>query len=278
MSHKILVFGATGKVGREVTKQLLEKGEQVKVAVRDPKKAVSIGGSDVEIAEFDYYKSDTYEGLFDNVERVFMVTPPGDTKVADCASQLIEQATQAGVKHIVLLFGGGLEAVEKSLKNSGIDYTILRSNTMMHEFTNPGMINAIKNMGGIHVPAGDGKVSYIDVRDVARVATITLTEAGHAEKAYSLMGQEALGHKEVAEHISQATGKTIPYVSISDDEARTGLKSMNIGDDMIEFISDYFRMIREGHVSSTTSDAASLLGRDLLTFKQFAQENVDCWK
>jgi len=57
---------------------------------------------------------------------------------------------------------------------------------------------------------GDGKVSHIDIRDIAAVAVKALTEDGHEGKAYTLTGREALSNARCAEILSEEIGREIP--------------------------------------------------------------------
>lgn len=77
--------------------------------------------------------------------------------------------------------------------------------------------------GAFYAPAGDAKVSIVDVRDIASVAARALTECGHAGKTYDITGPEALTHAEMAQHLSKAVGKQITYVDVSPGAMREAL-------------------------------------------------------
>jgi uncharacterized protein YbjT (DUF2867 family) len=42
--------------------------------------------------------------------------------------------------------------------------------------------------GAIYSPSGDGRIPYVDARDVAAVAFVTLTQPVHLRKAYVVTG------------------------------------------------------------------------------------------
>ncbi len=75
----------------------------------------------------------------------------------------------------------------------------------------------IKNNGAFYIPAEDAKVSMVDVRDIAAVAVKSLVDGErHYNKTYMVTGPEALSYHQAAEILSNATGKKIDYVNISD--------------------------------------------------------------
>src|SRR5260370_8840187 len=73
----------------------------------------------------------------------------------------------------------------------------------------------IRARAAFYLPAGDARISHIDVRDLARVAVTVLTDTSHIGQAYDLSGPEALSYEEIAQKLSDATGREICYVDIS---------------------------------------------------------------
>ena len=50
----------------------------------------------------------------------------------------------------------------------------------------------IVKQGALSSPSGDGRIPYIDARDAAGVAFVTLTQPVHLGKKYALAGSEAI--------------------------------------------------------------------------------------
>jgi uncharacterized protein YbjT (DUF2867 family) len=73
--------------------------------------------------------------------------------------------------------------------------------------------------GGV-LASGDGKIPYVDLRDVAAVAFVTLSQPGHLDKTYVVTGSEALSYREAAEIISAEIGKPLRFVDETQVEAR----------------------------------------------------------
>jgi uncharacterized protein YbjT (DUF2867 family) len=98
----ILVTGATGTVGSEVVKQLVEQGERVRILTRDPRKASKFGSS-IEVFEGDLEKPNTFARAFAGADRVFVLSNCPAIAVGEGNAYIAAKA--AGVKHIVKLSG-----------------------------------------------------------------------------------------------------------------------------------------------------------------------------
>lgn len=68
---RVLVTGATGKVGNAIAAALLERGDEVRVLVRDPARAAPVLPSGVEVAEGDVIDAETLPPAVAGCELVF---------------------------------------------------------------------------------------------------------------------------------------------------------------------------------------------------------------
>ena len=93
----ILITGATGNVGQELTQQLLEAGQPMRLLTRDAGKLSTLEGR-VEIVVGDLGKPETLKAAFEGVERLFLVTA---TTQQD--ENVLKAAKDAGVRHVVKL-------------------------------------------------------------------------------------------------------------------------------------------------------------------------------
>ena len=118
----------------------------------------------------------------------------------------------------------------------------------------------IKEQGAFYVPAGDGKVSFVDVRDIAGVAVqALLNESKHGRKAYNITDPNAISYAQAAEILSNEIGRKIKYVDISEDQAREGIKAEGmkaIGMDewFINSMMELFSITRAGYVSDLSGN------------------------
>ena len=68
---RVLVTGATGKVGNAIASALLERGEEVRALVRDPERAASILPAGVEAVQGDATDADSLARAVEGREIVF---------------------------------------------------------------------------------------------------------------------------------------------------------------------------------------------------------------
>ena len=285
MSPKILVIGSTGRVGSELAKLLLEKGNVVRAATRNPSKIVSLFHNQVEITAFDYENVNTFAPALNGIDSIFLIVRPGDNQSDKYAQPLIDEALKLNVKHIVDLTAMGVEQdetfmlrkLEKYIEGSGIAYTHLRPNWFMQNFNSGAILSDIKNTSAIHLPADDAKVSFIDVHDIAAVGSEILNDEQHRGKAYTLTGKEALSYYDVADKIFRGTGRKISYIPISEETLQDEMNKKGLPIDFIERQKGFYRRIRGGFCSAVYSDVEMILKRSPTSFESYVKENITCW-
>ena len=117
MSGTTLVVGASGRVGGEVARLLLARGESVRAAARDP---LSCHFSDsVEAVAFDFDKPESFAPALRGAEKVFLIARPGDNHSDEAAMPLIDEAKTQGVRLIVNLTAMGVEHFQYRARSSG---------------------------------------------------------------------------------------------------------------------------------------------------------------
>ena len=133
----------------------------------------------MEVQRFDAADPDTYAAL-DGRQRMFLLWPPG-TDVQRDVKPVIEAAAARGVRQVVFLSILGAERirvvphrrVEQMLEASGMDWVFLRASYFMQNLSGVHR-DDIRLRNEIFLPAGNGKTSFVDVRDVAGVAVHAL--------------------------------------------------------------------------------------------------------
>jgi uncharacterized protein YbjT (DUF2867 family) len=286
MIRKILVTGATGKVGSELVNLLVEKGEAVRAATRNPSSSSLKFPGSVEVVEFDYEKPETFSPALKGIDKVFLVARPGDNQSDKAAAPFIDEMKNSGINHIVNLTAMGVESdetfmlriLEKYIEDSGISFTHLRPNWFMQNFNSGPMYADIQTTDGLHLPASDAKLSFIDIRDIAAVGAAALLEPAHVGKAYTLTGGEAIDHFQVIEKINRAADREISYVPISEEIARTILDKAGMEIDQIERWANFFSKVRNGFCAPVSNDVELVLGRPPITFDAYVIDYKDAWK
>jgi uncharacterized protein YbjT (DUF2867 family) len=286
----ILVTGAAGTVGGEVVRQLSTKGQFIiRAAARSANNPTLKDLKSVEIVELDYNKPETLATSFKDVNKLFLLTP-FQSDMLDLTSNLVNAAKKSGVKYIIKQSVMGADAepgitpgrlhrqAEKIIQESGIPFSFLRPNFFMQNFVN-FYSPMIKSQGALYAPAGDGKVSFVDVRDIAAVAVQALiSDNQHKAKAYYITGPEALSYGQTAEILSKGLGKEIKYVNIPDEDARRGMKDMGMDDWSANSLIELFDITRKGYASDITSVVEEFTGRKPISFSQFVKDYAQAFR
>ena len=285
MLNKILVTGATGNAGFEVAKALASRGLRVKAAVHNAEKAGLLKSTRAERIAFDLTRPDSWGGALSGVDGLFLVSPTMVPGILQAVLNFVDKAKASGIKYIITLSAKGVEMVddaplrqvEKKVESSGIPFTHLRPTWFNQNFSSFHR-DGIAKQGAIYLPAGDAKTAFIDCRDIASVALICFSQNGHAGKAHTLTGGEALDHHQVAALISKAIGREVKYRAMSDDEARQGLKALGWPPEAIEYMIMLYGFVRAGNAADLTPVVEAILKRKPLTFAQFVGDYADVWK
>jgi len=285
MTSKILITGATGNVGREVVNNLQADGISCRVGVRNPANVDGEFGTGVEVCEFDFLDSATFTDAFDGIGSVFLVRPPRLANVNRDIVPAVRYAVEQDVQHIVFLSLQGVESatitphykIEQLIRSLDVDYTFLRAGFFMQNLTTTH-IDEIRDEHIIAVPVGHAKTSFIDVRDIGAVGAKTLVDPSHRNQAYTLTGSEALTYFQVAEILSDVLGYTIEYTNPNPISffIRMLRKGYSISNALV--VTALYSATRAGNAKEVTSDVADILGREPITFRQFAEDHQDCWR
>ncbi len=286
MIHKFLILGATGRVGTELVKLLIEKGESVRAATRNLSPSWSRLPHPAEPVKFDFEHPDTFASALKGIDKVFIIARPGDNHSDKAAIPFIDKAKEEGIRTIVNLTAMGVEQddyfvlriIEKYIESSGIPYVHLRPNWFMQNFNSGPMLADILSTGGLHLPASDAKISFIDIRDIAAVALAAFTDPRLWGSALTLTGGEALDHFEVVEILSRIAGKKISYIPLSEEAACTALGKAGVETELIERWRNFYRLVRHGLCEPVTGQVESVLGRPAITFDQYARDYAASWE
>ena len=285
MSNTILVTGATGNVGSQVVQQLIASGVTPRVAVRSINKAESLKKAGAEPVEMDLDRPETVQSALTGVDKVFLVSPFVPNMV-ELTAILIEAAKRANVQQIVKLSalaqpGIALskwhEEMEKAITSSNIPFTFLRPNGFMQNFVN-AMAESIKSDNAFYLNAGDGKVSFVDTRDIASVAVAALITSGHEGQSYTITGAQALSHAETAAILSQVLGRTINYVDVPEDVVRQGMQGAGMPEPTVNALLELYASYKAGQAATVSPVVEQVTGKQPISFEQFAKDYAEVWQ
>lgn len=278
MKNTVLVTGATGNVGSEVARSLKSTVTDIRAAITNVKDVDRVEKG-IRTVLLDFENPATFATALTDINKVFLIRPPqmGDPKQL---YPFIDACKAADVKHIVFLSLLGVQHnplaphgyIEKHIIKSGIPYTLLRPSFFMQNLSTTHLQDIVKH-NEIFVPAGKGKTSFIDVRDIASVAAKILSEAGPTNNAYELTGAEALNYYEVSDILSQVTGRKINYTNPPSGVFGKRMLSEGFPKAFVTVMKGIYLVAKLRLAGKVTDDFETIMGRQPITFLQFAKDN-----
>ncbi|WP_379126722.1 SDR family oxidoreductase [Paenibacillus sp. sgz500958] len=262
----ILVTGFTGNTGREVAKRLSAKDAEMVCAVRDPKQATLQYGNTYSYVKLDYARSETFVPALQGIDRLFLMYPP--ETAFEGFHGFIRTAKQQGVRHIVYLSVKDAQYMpfiphyknEREIRRSGIPFTFLRAGYFMQNL-NLFLLDELITNDRIYVPAGKGKTSFTDIRDIAEIAARSLTEGNkHYGKKYALTGSQALDFYEVAKKMTAALGRPIHYANPSLKEFKACMLAKGLDAKYINVVAGLHLVTKIGLAGGVTNAYNTLTG------------------
>jgi uncharacterized protein YbjT (DUF2867 family) len=274
---RILVIGASGTVGSELSRRLAAQGHTVVRATSRPPAAA-------DQVQVDLVTGAGLQAAFEGVDRAFFLAPPGHVNQEALLAPLIDAAAAHRLQRVVLMTAMGANAdenapmrkAERRLEASGLSYNIIRPNWFMQNF-NSFWLHGIQTAGQIFLPVGNAKGSFIDARDIAAVAARLLTDEGFAGQAFDLTGPRALDHTEAAAILSRATGRTIGFTDITREAMLQGLVGAGLPPDYAAFLVQILGHFKAGAAERTTDAVQQVTGQPPRTFEQYASDHRASW-
>lgn len=285
--NKITVFGATGKIGKELL-AFLSKANIPTIAVTRDKSKIKVLPN-IEWMEADMNNPETLTQTMIDSKAVFLATNVNQKFVQE-QNNAIEVAKKCNVKHIVKVSSPGADKdsqnfiakpngeVEDLLKLSGIGFTIIQPNSFMQNWFGH-FSETIQKERKIFEATGDGKKPFIDTRDIAEVAYTFLTNPiEHLNKTYLLTGGVAISYGKVAEAISKVIGEKVDYIQMTSEEARQRMTEKGMPTMMIQTFLAIAEGQRNGKADFVNTVVEEILNKKPITVEQFALDYKQMFK
>ena len=262
-AQKILVTGGTGKTGRRIVQQLQERNLAVRVGSRSANLA------------FDWETEATWKPALEGINSVYIAYQP-DLAVPGALKTIqnfVDTAVESGVQRLVLLSGRGeseAQLCEQVVAKAGVEWTVLRASFFAQNFSEGFVLDSIQQ-GEVILPTVTVSEPFIDVDDIADVATVALTENGHNGKIYEVTGSRLLTFEEAVGEIAQATGRQINYVSIPIEAYKAGAKEIGLPDDYLWLMEYLFTTVMDGRNEHLNDGVLQALGREPRDFSDYVQ-------
>lgn len=276
------VTGATGTIGRSLVRRLADRSTEVRAFSRRPGRGEPERG--VEWVRADLAEPEGLVGAFRGVDRLFLLTG-NSADMVRLQKNALRAALEAGVEHVVKLSALGATDhsrsviglwhfnVERELRESGLGWTLLRPHHFMQNVLDETVFD--REAGRVHSASGEGRIPFVDTRDIAAVASEVLTGAGHAERTYTLTGPAAISYREATGILSDVLDRPLEYVAEDEDQAWRRLRDAGMATWRVAALLAIAAYQRAGGPTERTTDAVErLTGRPPRDFREFAEDHA----
>lgn len=289
MSETILVTGAAGQLGQLVVHHLIESYKvapaNIIAATRSPEKLASLAAKGVVTRKADFDDAASLEAAFAGVDRLLIISTdaldtPGKRLIQHKAA--VAAAVKAKVKHItytsmpapdnsLVTFAPDHLGTENAIKDSGIPYTIVRD-AWYHDNYMHSMPHNLQT-GKWFTSAGDGKIATISRDDCALAIASVLAAGISASATYTLTGKQSLTPKEIAAIATEATGKPLDVVPVTDEQLGQGIRGAGLPGFVADMLVSADANTRAGKFDIVTDDFAKLTGKQPQSLKDYFVAN-----
>lgn len=194
---KVILFGATGNLGKEIAKELVKQGYDLTIVVRNEAKGESLTDITSKYIIADVCNKSNLENILDKQEIVISAlgksVSPNDKskptfKDVDYAANenILNLASKAGIKKFIYVSAFHSEKYlhleyfkvhhdfTELLKQSGIDYSIIKPPAIFSAFID--MIEMAKKGQLVNIGKGDKKTNPIYEGDLAKITVESINK------------------------------------------------------------------------------------------------------
>jgi len=277
--NKILITGASGKLGQLVVETLIQKGEKnFIVTTRNPEKLMSLTKQGIEVRAADFTDSRTLKEAFRGADRLLLISTDAIGSRIEQHKNAIVAAKNAGVQHIIYTSWPDPEksvaavsaehlATEKLIKESGMKYTILR-NYAYAENLLMSLPNALE-MGAYYGVAGDGKVAYVTRHDCAQAAVGALLSNENVNSTLNISGAKAYSYSEVMNLVEEVTGKKVPYIDLTEKDFKSALVKSGLPEQFASLLVSFDLSYKNRDLEGISTAFEKLVGKKPTDLKEF---------
>ncbi len=270
----ILITGATGQLGSIVIDFLLNKlpPSQLAALVRDENKASDLKEKGVDIRVGNYDDTSSLDKAMQGIEKVLLIAGTDEDKRVQQHQNVVDAAKKAGVYLIAYtsrtlkdrstmanqLMEGHFQT-EDYIKASGLSYILFRNVLYMDaipQFVGPNVFDM-----GIHLPAGQGRVSFALRSELGEAIANALVVAGNDKKIYEFTGSESYSFSDVATTLTELSGREVRYTPAEKSTFAEQMKERGVPDIRIQRVIGFMTDIKNGQEDEISPDLENLLGR-----------------
>ena len=262
----ILVVGKHGKTGARVERRLQAAG------------VPTLGVSRSTTPSFDWDLPETWRHVLTGVRAAYVTYHPDLAlpQAEDAIRRFTGMARDAGVEHIVLLSGrgeAGARRAEDVLRNSGIDWNVVRASWFAQNFSENFMLDGIIS-GELVMPVCETREPFIDVDDIADVAVAALLEPGLRNRLFEVTGPRSMTFAECVAAISEAAGYPVALRQLPLKTYLEALADQGVPAELRSLLEELFTVLFDGRNAATADGVREALGRPATDFATYARKTA----
>ena len=279
---RLLVAGASGKLGRRTAELLLQAEAELILVTRTPAAVADLGDQGCEVRFGDYSEPDSLPDAFAGADSMLLISASDLEIRAEQHRAAISAAAAVGVQHVVYTSALNPEppnpavispshfATEQALAASGLAWTVLRD-SLYSEYQVPEAAQSIAS-GMLTHNRGEGQVAYVARENCAAVAAAVLTGSGHEGRVYDVTGPELFTARDLATLYGELGGRDVQVEALDDQTFVERLRRSADGDDDharygAQLVASFGQSIREGYMSSRSDVVERLTQRPPRTLR-----------
>ena len=230
---KILLVGATGTLGRQIAKQAIEEGHEVRCFVRNPRKASFLQEWGCELTKGNLLNSGDIDYALQDIEVVIdsATGRPEDSKSIyetdwDGKLNLFNACESKKIKRVIFLSILLTEkfrnvplmdvkyCTEKLLEKSNFDYTIFKCAAFMQGVISQFAIPVLDSQA-VWMSGTPTKIAYMNTQDMAKIIVTSINNPKSYKLSLPLVGPRAWDSDEVISLCEKYSNKKAKIFRVS---------------------------------------------------------------
>ena len=230
---KILLVGATGTLGRQIAKQAIEEGHEVRCFVRNPRKASFLQEWGCELTKGNLLNSGDIDYALQDIEVVIdsATGRPEDSKSIyetdwDGKLNLFNACESKKIKRVIFLSILLTEkfrnvplmdvkyCTEKLLEKSNFDYTIFKCAAFMQGVISQFAIPVLDSQA-VWMSGTPTKIAYMNTQDMAKIVVSSINKPKSYKLSLPLVGPRAWDSDEVISLCEKYSNKKAKIFRVS---------------------------------------------------------------
>ena len=284
MARTFLVIGATGTVGGATLEALRASGVQPLAFVRDAARAAELLGDYAPVRIGDLADENSVRAALAGVDAVLLCSAHGPA-MREHELAAVRAIATSDVNRVVKISGSPVCVranspastgrdhfqTEQALRAIGRDTVTIRPNPFMQNFLEQTPVAA---HGALPGPDGSPRVSFVDARDVGRVAAAALLAGQPPEPVLEVTGPEALTWFEVAGTMSEVLGRPITHYPTPTDVIRDAMLKMGRPAWLVEHMLEFAALLRAPKAAEVTDTVERITGQPVTTLRDFLSDHA----